>query len=55
LKQNELVFFSCFKLSNGSVQFSKQLVLLNDEFALTQKLNLLFSDANETMYRESIA
>ncbi|UJR10528.1 hypothetical protein I4U23_014731 [Adineta vaga] len=42
------------QLSNG-LNFSKRLVNLNEEFALHQKLNLLFADANETMYPESIA
>ncbi|UJR35353.1 hypothetical protein I4U23_028111 [Adineta vaga] len=39
----------------SGVYFSKQLVNLNEDFALAQKLNLLFSDADETMYAESIA
>jgi hypothetical protein len=31
------------------------LVILNEDLALTQKLNLLFAKADETMYAESIA
>ncbi|CAF0762456.1 unnamed protein product [Adineta ricciae] len=42
------------QLSNG-LTFSKHLVTLNEEFALNQKINLLFSDVNETMYPESTA
>jgi hypothetical protein len=38
----------------SGIYFSKSLVNLNEDFALAQKLNLLFADANETMYPESI-
>jgi len=30
-------------------------VILNEDFALAQKLNLLFADDDETMYPESIS
>ncbi|CAF0767139.1 unnamed protein product [Adineta ricciae] len=39
----------------SGVYFSKRLVNLNEDFALAQKLNLLFADADETMYAESTA
>jgi len=41
-------------LASG-VYFSKRLVMNQEEFSIAQKLNLLFADADETMYPESIA
>ena len=42
------------QLPNG-LAFSKRLIDSNDEFAQLQKLNLLFANADETMYPESIS
>ncbi|CAF1020786.1 unnamed protein product [Adineta steineri] len=42
------------QLPNG-LNFSKRLVNMNEDFALGQKINLLFADANETMFPESTA
>ena len=37
------------------IRFVKRLVTANEDFALAQKLNLLFANADETMYPESMA
>ncbi|CAF0893092.1 unnamed protein product [Rotaria sp. Silwood1] len=42
------------QLSNG-LSFNKRLITINEDFALNQKLNLLFSNADETMYSKSVA
>ncbi|CAF0837615.1 unnamed protein product [Rotaria sordida] len=42
------------QLPNG-LNFNKRLIMINEDFALTQKLNLLFSNADETMYPKSVA
>ena len=50
----EFIFNVLFQLPSG-VYFTKTLVILNEDFALAQKLNLLFADDDETMYPESIS
>ncbi|CAF3602692.1 unnamed protein product, partial [Rotaria sordida] len=39
----------------SGIFFSKRLIDLNEDIALSQKLNILFADANQTMDPESIA
>lgn len=43
-----------FQLPNG-ISFVKRLVDSNEELSQLQKLNLLFANADETMYPESIS
>ena len=47
-----LSFFYSFRMMWNS---RKRIVNINEDFALAQKLNLLFANADETMYPESIA